>query len=215
MQGSELPSLYQPPKHPTYPRPSPSQQVSCMQGSELPSLYQSRLSAPRILPAHKVASYIQGKLQDLGQPCAMPDLWLDPSRRRPSIAAQVGGLLLCLPPPALHMRDASMQGPCWTSVDGRMGAMTEVRRGLVGGASAVWAQQRPPQPAPGLMGQADSKGWPSSMRLLGRDILHARPACQVCKGVPRFQGGAVQHTPVPASSPPLSAASRPCMGCPG
>lgn len=41
--------------------------VRCaMQGSQLPALQQSRLNAPRVLPIHKVVSYIMAKLDEQG-----------------------------------------------------------------------------------------------------------------------------------------------------
>ena len=46
---------------------SGSNVVLCVtQGSRLPALQQSRLNAPRVLPIHKVVSYIMAKLRDQG-----------------------------------------------------------------------------------------------------------------------------------------------------
>ena len=39
--------------------------MACLvQGSPLPSLLQSQLTAPRVLPVHKVATYAQAKLAE-------------------------------------------------------------------------------------------------------------------------------------------------------
>ena len=54
-------------------------------GARMPSLSESQLTAPRILPAHKAATFVQDNLSQRGQACAIQDLWHDAARRRPSM----------------------------------------------------------------------------------------------------------------------------------
>ena len=62
------------------------------EGSGLPSLLQSRLNAPRVLQAKKVAAYAAAKLAELGHRLAPVDVsWRDPASRVPPELRNGGG----------------------------------------------------------------------------------------------------------------------------
>lgn len=55
-----------------------------MQGSGLPSLLQSKLTAPRILVLHKVATYCQAKLAEQNYHMQLGAVYWDPDKQQVS-----------------------------------------------------------------------------------------------------------------------------------
>ena len=53
-----------------------------MQGSSLPSLLQSKLTAPRILMLHKVATYCQTKLAEQNYHMQLGAVYWDPDKQQ-------------------------------------------------------------------------------------------------------------------------------------